>query len=310
MRNYITVDGGTTNTRISLVSNNTVIDTLKLSVGARAGIGESDALRLALKSGIAELLSRNGKCEDDILKILASGMITSELGLVALPHLVTPAGIRELHATMHEELFSDVSKIPFVFVRGVKTRGDRLDSVDMMRGEETELVGIFSGEGVYILPGSHSKIIQVDAQGRITDFKTMLTGEMIYAIAESTILKSAVDLAIDEIDEKKLHFGYEYAKSHGINEALFKTRVLKNLFGGGEVETYSFYIGAMISGEIDYVLSLSAKRIVIGGRRQIKRATALLLKRYSDAEIVSLPDEETEAKTAEGIVKIYELADL
>ena len=37
MANYITVDGGTTNTRLYLVKNQCVVDTLKLTVGAGNG---------------------------------------------------------------------------------------------------------------------------------------------------------------------------------------------------------------------------------------------------------------------------------
>ena len=49
MANYLTVDGGTTNTRIYLVRNGRVEDTQKLSVGARNG---ADALKKATASGV------------------------------------------------------------------------------------------------------------------------------------------------------------------------------------------------------------------------------------------------------------------
>ena len=35
---YITIDGGTTNTRITIVKNKKIIDTIKLNIGARIGI--------------------------------------------------------------------------------------------------------------------------------------------------------------------------------------------------------------------------------------------------------------------------------
>ena len=52
--NYITVDGGTTNTRISVVSDGRLIRTQKYAVGAgREGAGD---IRVVLKKGIADAL--------------------------------------------------------------------------------------------------------------------------------------------------------------------------------------------------------------------------------------------------------------
>ena len=42
---YITIDGGTTNTRINLVKDRQIIDNVKLSVGARSTIDNKDLLK-------------------------------------------------------------------------------------------------------------------------------------------------------------------------------------------------------------------------------------------------------------------------
>ena len=91
-----------------------------------------------------------------------------------------------------------------VIVPGVKTEGETIADADMMRGEETELIGLMEhleSAAVYVLPGSHSKLIHVDGAGRIVDFTTMLTGEMIAALSQNTILKDAVYLAGTRLDE-------------------------------------------------------------------------------------------------------------
>ena len=93
MANYITIDGGTTNTRISLVQNGTMTDTLKFGVGARAGMEEEGLLQATVKQGIQELLTKNGIEAKDITRILASGMITPEFGLYQLDHATAPVGI-------------------------------------------------------------------------------------------------------------------------------------------------------------------------------------------------------------------------
>lgn len=307
MTNYITVDGGTTNTRLTLVSDGRCIDTVRYNVGARANADDSTLLKNAVKEGILTLLNRNNLTEKDITRVLASGMITSELGLCKLDHIVAPAGIKELHETMHETLFLDISTIPFVFIRGVRTTVDLLENTDMMRGEETELLGLCDTiSGVYILPGSHSKIINVDENGKISTFKTELTGEMIFALSQDTILKSTVDLSVEGLSEEYLLKGYRYCNEFGINEALFKVRLLGNLMGADKVQTYSFFMGVVLSAEINTVLKMAPKRVTVGGKKQIKEAAVTLLKATTDAEIISVPDSVVNSSSALGIVKIFE----
>lgn len=307
MTNYITVDGGTTNTRLTLVSDGRCVDTVRYNVGARANADDSTLLKNAVKEGIFALLNRNNLTEKDITRVLASGMITSEFGLCKLDHLIAPAGIKELHDTMHETLFPDISAIPFVFIRGVRTTVDLLENTDMMRGEETELFGLYDTlDGVYILPGSHSKIIEVDENGKITGFKTELTGEMIAALSQNTVLKSTVDLSVEKYSEEYLLKGYRYCNEFGINEALFKVRVLGNLMGADKVQTYSFFMGVVLSAEINTVLKTNPKTVTVGGKKQIKEATVTLLKSTTDAEIISVPDSVVNSSAALGAVRIFE----
>ena len=307
MTNYITIDGGTTNTRLTLVSDGRCVDTVRYNVGARANADDSTLLKNAVKEGILTLLNRNNLTESDIKKVLASGMITSELGLCKLDHLIAPAGIKELHDTMHETVFPDISAIPFVFIRGVRTTVDLLENTDMMRGEETELFGLCDTlNGVYILPGSHSKIINVDENGKISTFKTELTGEMIAALSQNTVLKSTVDLSVEKYSEEYLLKGYRYCNEFGINEALFKVRVLGNLMGADKVQTYSFFMGVVLSAEINTVLKTNPKTVTVGGKKQIKEATVTLLKSTTDAEIISVPDSAVDCSSALGAVRIFE----
>ena len=41
---------------------------------------------------------------------------------------------------------TEISDIPFVFMRGVKLEGQDIDDFDMMRGEETELMALILKE--------------------------------------------------------------------------------------------------------------------------------------------------------------------
>lgn len=309
MKIYITIDGGTTTTRVSLVADREIKNTIKLSVGARKSMDGGADYKGEIGNAVNKLLAESGLEAKDVSRILASGMITSEFGLCNLPHIVAPAGICELHENMHETVIPEISDIPFVFVRGVKSVSEDLSETDMMRGEETELCGLMSqgdGECMYILPGSHSKLVFTDKDGRISKFSTMLTGEMIFALSQSTILKDAVDLSISETDEEYLLMGDDYCRKHGINEALFKVRILKNLFGATPVQCYSFFLGVVLSAELDAVRGCDIGKIVIGGRSQIKNAMAKILGKTTDKEIVCADDKAVDESTPTGLVKIYE----
>lgn len=309
MPNYIAIDGGTTNTRINLVCNNIIIDTLKYNIGAGKNIENKNILKETLKNGIAQILNKNNMQSSDILRILASGMLTSEYGIHLLEHIEAPAGIEEFHKGMEETLLSEISDIPFVFIRGVKLICENIGCIDIMRGEETELIGLSDNtdaEKIYVLPGSHSKIIKTDNNGKITDFSTTLTGEMIAALSHNTILKDAVDFENAGLNNEYLQKGFECCRDCGINKAIFKTRILKNMFSKSVDEIYSYFIGVVLCGEISEIMKQTPKCVVIGGKRQIKNAMYALLKHNSDAEIVCVSDDAAEKAAVLGMIKIFE----
>ena len=307
MADYITIDGGTTNTRIALVSGHRIVDVLKFPVGAQKSIGNQALLRTTIRDGIAILLTRTGRQPGDIVRILASGMITSEFGLLELPHIAAPAGLRELHDAMYETTLPDISPIPFVFIRGVVTGGSDYADTDMMRGEETELMGLqHDGAGVYVLPGSHSKIVQTDEHGRITSFRTMLTGEMIAALSAHTILKDAVVLNAQPADRDFLLEGFRYAREHGLNDALFKVRILKNRMRRTPAEVTGFYLGAVLCDEICCILNQHPAQIILAGKKELREPMQTLLEVHVPGIVVSVPDDIAGCASALGAVRIFE----
>ena len=171
-----------------------------------------------------------------------------------------------------------------------------------MRGEETELFGLCERplpNALYVLPGSHSKWIHTDEAGRIADFSTQLTGELIHAVASDTILKEAVSLSRQAADAEYLENGYAYACRNGVSAAFFKVRVLKNSFGIRDDRLFSFFVGAALAPEIEHMLALPVGTIVLGGKAQ-------LLRMHSEKNIEVVPDAVTEHAAAYGAVRIYE----
>lgn len=305
MSTYVALDCGTTKTKISLVSDGEVRHSLKI-----ASSSDTARYKAALKEGISELLSACSLTEGDVLSILATGtMATAEFGICPLEHIKLPAGCDRLRSEAVETSIPEISGIPFTVVRGVKTACTSADCADMMRGEESEIMGLYregEGECIYMLMGSHTKVVRVDADGRIADIATMLTGELASAVVKETILKHSVSLDGSVLDKKALSDGYEYAAANSLSEALFKVRTLRTVFGCTDSEAYSFFIGAILSAEVGYVVRTGAKRVVVGGNRYLKDAVAELLVRHTSAEVIRLSEEQVECAVSLGLVRIFE----
>lgn len=306
---YITIDGGTTNTRINLFDNKT-IDSVKINIGARLGLEDKKGLYNGVKDAINDLLSKNSLTEKDIECVIAAGMITSEGGLKTVNHVPAPAGLKELKKGMVKANLPEITNIPFYFVPGIRLYGETFDCTDVMRGEEVEVFGInklmnIKGEAAYVLPGSHSKLIFTDNGGKICDFFTAMTGEMIASLSSGTILNSNVDLKKANLNDM-LYTGYSYALENGINKALFKVRILSNFMNGTKDDAYSFFLGVILADEVEAVKKSTASKVYIAGRAQIKEAEALLLKRFTDKEVILVPDEYASQATSFGMAEVFE----
>ncbi|WP_282159345.1 2-dehydro-3-deoxygalactonokinase [Shimia thalassica] len=120
------------------------------------------------------------------LPVIASGMITSRNGWQETPYVSVPAGKDALaHALVP---FTSSKGIPVHFVTGMTANHN--GAPDVMRGEETQIIGAAAmglGDGLYVLPGTHSKWLVVE-NGGIEDYKTYMTGELFGAIKNHTIL--------------------------------------------------------------------------------------------------------------------------
>ena len=132
-----------------------------------------DALRTVIQPWLAD-------GED---RILLSGMIGSRHGWREAVAVPCPAGVGEVAASLGEVAF-DGARVRLV--PGV-TDADDDGTPEIMRGEETQILGAEIGTGIACLPGSHSKWARV-VDGRITRFATYLTGEIYAAIRDHTIL--------------------------------------------------------------------------------------------------------------------------
>lgn len=309
----ITIDGGTSNTRLCLQKDGEILSAVRLDKGARFGTQNKPQFLAELGEALHTLLSRDHLSENDIEAVLASGMITSEGGLCEIPHIPSPAGREELHRAMRRLSFPMLCACPFYLIPGVRSFGADYRTTDVMRGEETELIGIqdamdFHGCGTVILPGSHSKRIETDDDGKIVSFCTALTGEMLAAVCSATILSSSVTLGKNERLNDFLYEGYDFCHENGINSALFKVRILDRFAGHPADDVYSYLMGVILHDEIEQ-LAKEHTPVLIGGRSSFKEASKLLLERYSDRAVTSVPDEIAAKAANLGMEAVFRCAD-
>ena len=101
MKNYtITIDTGTTNTRVFLFNeNNEPVSSAKSEIGVRitAIDGNNDRLKAAIKGCLEDVLKQAGVTYENVKRVVASGMITSNVGLTEIPHVVAPASAEDPH---------------------------------------------------------------------------------------------------------------------------------------------------------------------------------------------------------------------
>lgn len=294
--NILTIDTGTTNTRVTAWQDGDVVVMTSCPVGVRdtAITGSTAKLEKALRDTIAGVLFAAGMTESDIGLVLASGMITSNMGLCEIPHVPAPAGIDELAAAVREVRIERVWHAPIAFVPGVRNAVadiglHNVEAMDMMRGEETEALALverlaLAEPAVIALPGSHSKFVGIDAEGRIDGCVTTLAGELLQVISHETILAGSLpDGFADDIDKEMLLAGAAAARRVGLGRACFSVRILDQFTDRDTNARANFLLGAVLASDILTLKHSSAirmrpdTRFVVSGKPILRDAIALLV---------------------------------
>src|ERR1700730_16781494 len=96
----IYVDLGTTNTRVWLMRGHAILTRVRKPFGVSdtAREGSKIRIRTTLKESIEDVLNQTKDTSCQPACVVAAGMIGSPEGLLELPHVSAPAGIRELAA--------------------------------------------------------------------------------------------------------------------------------------------------------------------------------------------------------------------
>jgi 2-dehydro-3-deoxygalactonokinase len=127
-------------------------------------------------------------------------MITSEIGLIEMPHIWAPAGIDELAENVKVVRDPTIFPVdlPVIFIPGTKNsfphdiRYGDMRRVDFMRGEETQVAGLISRYQGLEYPvimttlTSHTKFTYINEDKKIAGSVTTLSGQVYEAIMGMT----------------------------------------------------------------------------------------------------------------------------
>ena len=289
----ITIDTGTTNTRVALWNpQGDCVDVQKSGVGVRntAIDGDNTKLRVAVKQCIDNLLIYHKLDIADVGAVYACGMITSNVGLVEIPHLTAPAGMKDFVAGVQAVMLPDVCALPIHFIPGLKNLDGPVDetnaeAMDIMRGEETEVIALLSWLPadkplLLVLPGSHTKFITVNEQGQMTGCLTSIAGELLSSLTEHSILADAVGRRYVENDYRKdaMLSGFCIAKKSGFARAAFSTRIMSQFAKSDAIDCANFLLGAVLAEDLVAVANSSAltipaeSDIIVAGKQPLRKA--------------------------------------
>ena len=153
--------------------------------------------------------------------MLMSGMVGAASGWQEAPYLDAALPLAELAARL--------TPLPAAGPRSFIVPGLRYSApdgtLDVMRGEETQLLGALAlghGDGWYVLPGTHSKWVHLQS-GRVVDLATYMTGELFALLCAHGTL-SAMTQADGGERAQAFARGMAAAARSGLSNALFGCR--------------------------------------------------------------------------------------
>jgi 2-dehydro-3-deoxygalactonokinase len=184
---FVAGDWGTTNLRLFLCDEaGRVIEELA-GPGAANTTGRFPA--------VFEQLTAPWRQRFGALPAVLSGMVGSTIGWVTVPYVPCPAEPAAIAGACASPNDGRVLIVP-----GLSCR-NRFDAPDVMRGEETQILGALelhpalrTGRQTVCLPGTHTKWVVLE-DGAVTEFVTAPTGELFALLRERSVLVHAAAAA-------------------------------------------------------------------------------------------------------------------
>jgi 2-dehydro-3-deoxygalactonokinase len=292
MDKFLSCDWGTSSFRLRLVQ----APALSTIAAVRAGSGiaatwqawQSTGLEGPLqrwrfyvnqiKPAIQSIEQQAGPLTEQI-PLIISGMASSSIGMMELPYGSLPFATDGRGVLTHQEPASADLPHDVLLISGIRSTDD------VMRGEETQLIGCMAGnanvatEGTFIFPGTHSKHIQVK-DGAAIGFQTFMTGELFDLLRRHSILKDAV--AVPEgpsqpVLSNSFSEGVTAGAAGNLLHSAFRVRTNQLFAHLTKTENLDYLSGLLIGAELQSLLIEAPGHIYLCGGAHLEKqyATAL-----------------------------------
>jgi 2-dehydro-3-deoxygalactonokinase len=321
-RDFLSCDWGTTSFRLRRVAgpDRTVIREIREQAGVKSLYEEAMRSGAEIEAARASVFARflHGKLEallagekspERKLPLVISGMASSSVGWRELPYAKTPFPLDGRGLRSEELNWSKPEWLgPAYLISGVAT------ACDMMRGEETEIIGLMSDaslatlreRSLLVLPGTHSKHVWIEDQS-VVDFRTFMTGELFDVLGRQSLLRASVDASphtrsdsLSEPDRVAFQEGVSWAKAHGLGGGLFRVRTRSVLDRRPLADNTCFFSGLLIGAELESIIRNAENRpVILGATRGLSELYALALEMVAGRAIqwIQLPPEQVEHAT-------------
>jgi len=260
MKSFFSIDWGTSSLRIRLVNSekntpeilyehsdqNGTGHVFRLWDNEKRNTSQRDFFLQFLQGRLAEFY-KYLPTGTPLPPVVISGMASSSIGILELPYSKIPFDLNG------DDLTYEVIRKTTDFDHEILLLSGLCCSDDVMRGEETQLLGLHAWhnlfpEALYIFPGTHSKHIYVK-KNQVTSFKTYITGELFKLLSEYSVLKNSIQTP-EPFNTESFISGLELSGDNLLNST-FKIRARSVLSKKDCTGNQSLLSGLLIGYEIN-----------------------------------------------------------
>ena len=220
------------------------------------GITKNHLFRENLLNQI-EILSRKTSIKLENTPVLISGMASSSIGIEDIPYADMPFRLDGSQVKSRRYGVQEDFPHEIFLISGVQSEND------VMRGEETQMIGIWSllidrgkqpNEAVFIFPGTHSKHVYIK-NAEMIQFKSYMTGEMYHVIGSHSLLKDSVKMNDDheasETDLQAFKTGVRKSRESSILNGMFNVRTNQLFNRLNKIQNAYYLSGLLIGSELN-----------------------------------------------------------
>lgn len=232
-------DWGTSSCRLYLCEGETILDSM-----TAPGIKFVESADVTFIETIQPWLTEYGP-----LKAVLCGMVGSNIGWKDAGYLDCPVKLEDFSIGL---VSPSTTQCDVKIVPGVKTMTGLSGCPDVMRGEETQILGWLSShqsDGLLCLPGTHTKWAQVENEN-IKNFMTSVNGELFDVVLNYSVLVGGSNLPPACIGDE-----YRYGVEIGggdipLTQLLMSVRSQQILGKYDIIQAKSYLLGLLIGSDV------------------------------------------------------------